>query len=325
MVSETKERSRVPITVVAGLPGPTRWWIADSLGSPDGVVVTAEAPPGPIGPRVVLAEEEVFSTNPRCPCCAVRFDLLSVVPVVARSHRPPGRIVVVAGPETDLAIVAQTLLVDSEVERLAELDAIVTIVDAPQSSARLATGQPLAPSANAADQLALADHVVVSGVDGLTEEALATLSRELRMGNPLSALWLAGTHELDTTLLTGNRSFDLGTVAERTNTTTPPVPSGDDAQVSTVAIHLDGALDADLLLDWLDRMVCHHGPDMLRLQAVFQVEGRPTRRVCSGVRTCIGWGDEAAPARAGCGSRVVLVGRGLDVGRVRGWLVEALA
>lgn len=325
MPSETKERARVPVTVVAGRCERARWGIAEALASGDGVVVSAAAPPGPVAPRVVTVDEEIFWTNPRCPCCAVRFDLLSVVPVLARSHRAPRRIVVAAGHDTDLAIIAQTLLADSEVERVAELDAFVAVVDAPEASARLATGNPLAPSANAADQLALADHVVVVRADRLTEEALAGLSSTLRRRYPLCALWLADPHDLDTTLLTGARSFDLRTVAARAISLAPPAPAGDAGHPSTVAIDLDGALDADLLLEWLDRMVEHHGHDLLRLRAVFRVHGWPTRRVCSGVRTCIGWGDEDASARVGSGSRVVLVGRGIDAGLVRCWLAEALA
>lgn len=318
-----KERARVPITVVAGPYGEDHWSIASGLASPDGVVVGAAAPPSPIRARVVIVEEEVYWANPGCPCCAVRFDLLSVVPVLARSHRPLPRIVVSAGRDSDLALIAQTLLADAEVERLAELDAVVVVIDARQASARLATGRPLAPQGNAADQLALADHVVVAGADQLTEEGLVTLATSLRTRNPLCALWLCDAHELDTTVLTGVRSFDLATVAERV--ASAPAAVDHDGEASTMVIDLDGELHGDLLLDWMDRMVRHHGHDLLRLRAVFRVQGRTRRRVCSGVRTCIGWSDEAAPTPARAGSRVVLVGRGLDAGVVRAWLAEALA
>lgn len=325
MRSEMNDRARVPITVVAGPCGEDQWSIVSGLASPDGVVVSAAAPPGPIPARVVLVEEEVFWANPRCPCCAVRFDLLSVVPLLARSQQPVPRIVVTAGSDTDLTLIAQTLLADAEVERLAELDAVVVTVDARQASARLATGGPLAPSGTAADQLALADHVVVAGADQLTEEGLVTLATALRNRNPLSAVWLCDAHEIDTTLLTGVRSFDPATVAERASSAAAPAAVGADGEASTLVFDLDGELDGDLLLEWLDRMITQHGHDLLRLRAVFQVQGRPARRVCWGVRTCIGWSDEAAPSPARASSRVVLVGRGLDAGVVRDWLSEALA
>jgi G3E family GTPase len=325
MASQANRRATVPITVVTGACEATRWAIADALASPDGVVVSAHAPPVSVGARVVDVAEETFRTNPDCPCCAVRFDLLSVIPVLACSHRPLTRIVVAAGEDSDVALVAQTLLASSEVERLAELDAVVVIVDGRRASARLATAQPLAGSAGAADQLALADHLVVTGSEDLTADALAAVSSELRRCNPLSLLWLTEASELDTTRLTGVRSFDLATVAQRSSRPVPPAPPLDPDQPGTVVIELAGDLDGDLLRGWLGRLIEHHGHDLLRLQAVFQVRQSASRRVCSGVRTTIAWGDEAASAPGGSGSRALLVGRRLDADLVRTWLAEARA
>lgn len=324
------ERSKVPITVVGGWCASSRAALAAALAAlaapPRGVIVTPEPQLGSGEARVVSVDEEVFRKNglAHCPCCAVRFDLLWVVPSLAYSRRPPERIVVATADDTDVAIVAQTLLSDARLERLVELDSIVVVVDGPQASVRLVTEQPLAPSSPAADQLAFADHVVVAGADRLTETCLSALAAALHQLNPLAELWLDDPSELDVSRLTGARSFHLDTTARRVEACAPPIPSDlDGGGPRAVVVELDGMLDAELLNRWLNRLLLHHGHDLLRLQGVFRVRDRPTRWVCSGVRTCIRWGYEARPA--GSGSRAVLVGRGLDAGLVRAWLVEALA
>lgn len=324
MASVGNRRARVPITVVAGSCRTARWAIADALASPGGVVISADPPPRSVDARVVNVANE--TTSPDCACCAVRIDLLSVIPVLARSRRPPPRIVVTAGEDGDVALVAQTLLASSEVERLAELDAVVVVFDGRRAAVRLATAQPLAGSATEADQLAFADHLVVTGSHALTSDGLAAVSMELRGRNPLSRLWLTEAGELDATRLTGVRSFDLATVALRCSShPEAPAPPPDEGRARTVVVELDGDLDGDLLRGWLGRLIEHHGHDLLRLQGVFQVRRAARRRVCSGVRACIAWGDETASGPGGTGSRVLLVGRRLDAGLVRTWLAEARA
>jgi hypothetical protein len=94
-------------------------------------------------------------------------------------------------------------------------------------------------------------------------------------------------------------------------------PGGGDAPTA-LALHATSPLRADDVQQWLDAAVAEHGPRLLRLHAVLQViDGdaeRPETVRCWGVRTfatseVMSGGDLRMPA---AGSRVVLVGEGLD-------------
>lgn len=85
-----------------------------------------------------------------------------------------------------------------------------------------------------------------------------------------------------------------------------------DDEVSSVAIEVDGDVDADALNKWLGTLLRERGPDIFRMKGFVSVAGETTRFVFQGVHMLFDgqperpWGDQ--PRR----NQLVFIGRNLD-------------
>ncbi|MBL9025831.1 MAG: GTP-binding protein [Myxococcales bacterium] len=85
-----------------------------------------------------------------------------------------------------------------------------------------------------------------------------------------------------------------------------------DAEVGSVGIHLDGAVDGDRLNKWLSTLLREKGADIFRMKGILNIEGNDNRFVFQGVHMLFDgradrpWGSER---RA---SDLVFIGRNLD-------------
>ncbi len=86
-----------------------------------------------------------------------------------------------------------------------------------------------------------------------------------------------------------------------------------DAEVSSVAIHLEGALDGDRLQTWLSELLREHGGDIFRMKGILHVRDSANRLVFQGVHMLFDstedrpWRPEEERA-----SDLVFIGRRLD-------------
>jgi G3E family GTPase len=89
-----------------------------------------------------------------------------------------------------------------------------------------------------------------------------------------------------------------------------------DEDVSSVSIHVDGALDRERLNAWLSVLLRERGADIFRMKGIVHVAGSPRRFVFQGVHMLFDgsedrlWGDEP-PA-----TDLVFIGRRLDRGQL---------
>jgi G3E family GTPase len=85
-----------------------------------------------------------------------------------------------------------------------------------------------------------------------------------------------------------------------------------DAQVTSVGIHLDGAIDEERLNQWLSALLRTKGNDIYRMKGILNIKGSGKRFVFQGVHMLFDgredrpWGNEP---RA---SDLVFIGRNLD-------------
>ena len=311
---------RVPVTLVGGWYGSGKSTLIRHLASPGsdpdrdatlvvqgGFVSLAECLPS-----VVATEEHVVELEPSCASCAVRHDLVELLPLYATRRRPPRRIVVELTGSADVVTAAQTLLGDADLRRSNYLDGIVVTVDGTAAASRLVGGHDLFDDDLLVEQVAVADHLVVSGIADLPPRLADAICWSIRGVAPTAALSLERPPAPD-------QVFDLGafhpaTVEQRllARSTAPcPSPAEHRGVVSTTVV-VDGPLDPDRLERWMDELHHQHGRDVLRLHGVLAVHGEPERWVVSGARTVIDlgfggeWGDE--PRR----SILEVVGRHLD-------------
>jgi len=86
---------------------------------------------------VVGADEEIFEMNNGCICCTVRGDLIRIIEGLLKRRGKFDSIIVETTGLADPAPVAQTFFVDADVKEAAALDAVVTVADAKWLSDRL--------------------------------------------------------------------------------------------------------------------------------------------------------------------------------------------
>jgi G3E family GTPase len=317
---------RVPVTLVAGWYGSGKTSLIRHLlsttGSPadsvDTLVVQGGFPTLASGdPAVVGTEESVVELESSCATCAVRNDLVELLPLFTSRRHPPARVLVELTGGADVVTAAQTLLGDADLRRSTYLDAVICTVDGSDVASRLSSGRDPLPDATVVEQLAVADHAIVSGVADLPPRLADAVCWSLRGIAPTAVLSLDRVPPPDRLLDVG--AFDPSAVEQRllARGGEPAVPPSEHCGIVAATVTVEGPLDPERLECWMDELHHQHGHDLLRLQGLLAVEGEPYRWIVCGARTVIDlsfggdWGDE--PRR----SVLEVVGRGLDLGHLR--------
>ena len=241
------------------------------------------------------------------------------------------RVVIETTGLADPAPILQTFLLDTYLAKNFRIDGVVTVVDA-------ATGSDtLDRQFEAVSQVAMADLLVLSKTDLVSESTSKAFQTRLRSLNPtaeilradhgvvpIAALWdLSGMRHQGksdqamawlTPAAPGDPFENLSGFASPSASAALAAPvSQHDARIGSASIVLDDPIPADTFDLWLDTLVMLRGPDILRVKGIVHIVGIETPFVFHGVQHLF---DPPVPLHDWQGtrrqSRIVVIARDMS-------------
>jgi G3E family GTPase len=257
---------------------------------------------------LIASDQEVIQMNNGCICCTVQGDLLRSLFGLIEHRSKFDTLVIETTGLAEPAPVAQSIYADERIRSEFTLEGVVTVVDSKHVCAQLEQ------SAEAGEQIAFADLILLNKTDLSTPEQLDDIEQRIRQRNEIAKIYRTRNCELALAEV-----LDLGGVeaAQRIAAHHHHHHHKHIADICTVCIVEPGELDGMKVSTWFRSLIAQCGADILRMKGILNLCGDPEQFLFQGVQMEF----EGKPGRAWSAgedrlNRLVFIGRRLDAEKI---------
>lgn len=330
---------KVPVSIITGFLGAGKTTLLNNiLSNPNGkkyaVIVNEFGQIGIDSNLVIGVDEEIFELNNGCVCCNVRGDLIRILGALFRRAGSFDAILVETTGLANPAPVAQTFFADDDISRKAKLDEIITLVDAKHAL------QTLKEYNEAVHQIAFADVIILNKIDSVTKDELQQVRDAIRSINSGVKIIETNKSIVDQSEIFGHDSYSLAKPEalneyfkfedehnhDHGHDHGHGHSHGHDHHdhhhhhehknhydgVESLAFSTEKPLRAELVADFLSKIIDTYGERLLRFKGILSMVGEDQPYIVNGVHMMVDadysgkWGDDEPRI-----SRMVFIGKDL--------------
>ncbi|MEZ2332045.1 GTP-binding protein [Mesorhizobium sp. RCC_202] len=289
--------TRIPVTILTGFLGSGKTTVLNRLlrqpSLAGAAVIVNEFGAVGLDHLLIEASEEQFTLlDNGCVCCTVRGDLVATLKELDRRSRageaPLSRVIIETTGLADPAPILHTLMAETELMARFRIGGVVTTVDAVNGEATLGRHP------EAAKQVAVADRLLITKTDLVSDDALGELQRRLEHLAPAVEHAIARNGEVDLDLL-ASLPVDAASDVARIATRLEAVAHGhhhcgpdchDHAHhhdthghhgIQSFSFVIDKPVEWSAFARWLDYVAALKGEDLLRFKGLVRVADEPER------------------------------------------------
>lgn len=307
------QSDRIPATVITGFLGSGKTTLINNIlheahGKKIAVIVNEFGEISIDGQLIIRDDQaELVEFNNGCLCCTVRGDLIATLQRLKERADDLDGILIETTGLADPAPVASTFFVIDEVKAGIRLDAFVTVVDAVNLDLNLAQ------SAEAVEQVAFSDIILINKMDLVTPEQLKVIEARVQTLNPLAKIHFTKHAAIDIGKVIDVGAFDMVQKLEVDPQFLDDHAHEHDAAVGSFILEETRPIDLNRFSLWLANIARERGEDIYRTKGIFNARGFRERIVFQSVRMLTSmrpdrlWKDEEQRM-----SQFVVIGKNLD-------------
>ena len=291
---DPSSHARILVTVLTGFLGSGKTTVLNRLlrrpSLAGAAVIVNEFGAVGLDHLLIEASEEQFTLlDNGCVCCTVRGDLVATLKELDRrscaAETPPlSQVIIETTGLADPAPILHTLMAEAELMTRFRIGGVVTTVDAVNGAATLRRHP------EAAKQVAVADRLLITKTDLVSEQALGELRHRLAHLAPTVEQTVARNGDVELDLLAGlpGDAVDIVRIAARLEAAGHHGHDcGPDCHehrhdaahhgIQSFSFVIDRPVEWDALARWLDYVATLKGEDLLRFKGIVQTTDDPER------------------------------------------------